>query len=237
MQDVGALAADRPVQLGDPEPGPRLSLRARRSAGDDTLSVGQAAKAGVQMLRVGDQAAVGIAQQVRHAAVDRHDRPGSPLRLGPLLLTLDRHEPLINLAGERAALRVPTSGRCRIARIVPSFGKATPPAVTRKMRGCGSVMATGSRPSSSTGAGGQSLEAPLPRGIELHEHLRADVTGHIGQPRDLRPQLGQLVDLVEGRGQAIPARQIQAPLFVATFHNARSAPSQARRRASCSGVG
>src|SRR5439155_119811 len=99
----GALAADRAVQLGDAEPGPRPALRALRSTREDTLRVGQSAKTGVQMLRVGDQAAVRIGQQVRHAAVDRHDRPGSPRRLWHLLLTLDRHEPLIHVAGERAA--------------------------------------------------------------------------------------------------------------------------------------
>src|SRR5207244_10338322 len=88
---------------GDAEPGSGPALRAQRSARDDTLSAGQSAKACLEMLRVGDQAAVRIGKQVRHAAVDRHDRRWSPRRLWHLLLTLDRHEPLIHLAGERAA--------------------------------------------------------------------------------------------------------------------------------------
>src|SRR5438132_957308 len=199
VQDVGALAADRAVQLGDAEPGLRPALRALRSACEDTLRVGQSAQAGVQMLRVRDQAAVGIAQQVRHAAVDRHDRPGSPRRLWHLLLTLDRHEPLIHLAGERVALRFPHEGsvqdRPDRAELREGHAARSDPKDARMRLGDGHRVPPLLLP---PGPAGQPLEVPLPRGIELHEHLRADVTGHLGQPRDLSPQLGQLVDLVEG---------------------------------------
>src|SRR5207302_11429095 len=175
VQDVGALAADRAVQLGDAKPGPRPALRALRSARDDTLSVGQSAKAGVQMLRVGDQGAVGIAEQVRHAAIDRHDRPWSPLRLWHLLLTVDRHEPLVHLAGDRAARRGPHEGSVqdRPDRAELREGHA----VRGDTKDAGMRLGDGPRVPPlllPPGPAGQPLEVPLPRGIELHEYLRAD---------------------------------------------------------------
>ncbi len=65
---------------------------------------------------------------------------------------------------------------------------------------------------------GELRKASRPRLVELDEKLCADVSRHVGEPRQFGAERGQFVDLVESRGVAFvaaAARKTNAPLLQA----------------------
>ncbi len=107
MEDVRTLATDLAVKLRDPEAGAGAPPRALPTPSDDALGMGEATETRLQMLGIGHEDSIRIGQQVRQPPIDGDHGRGARLRLGHLLLTLDRHDPLVHLASDRATLRSP----------------------------------------------------------------------------------------------------------------------------------
>ena len=127
--------------------------------------------------------------------------PSAGRRLCDVQLADDAHEPLVAVALEGTGLRLPLERavhhRAQRAELgEPDVAAIDAPGLrVRFAEGEG----VASLPLPPRGAG-ELGEASLPRPIQFHQELRADVARDVGQPRESSTKLGQLVDLVEGRG-------------------------------------
>ena len=215
VENVLALTADLPVQRGDAHPRPGVAGGALQATADNAHRSRETTQTSLQVLRILDQRAVGVGQQVGHAAVDGDDRTHTERGLRKIPLALDDGEPLVHLTDERASLRDAEEGpvqdredRAQLREHDARRRHTEDPGVW--LGDIDDVPPLLLPPGTAT----EPLEVPLPRRIKIHEQLRAHIARHIGQPRNLGAQFSQLVDLVEGAGHSRPAPQGDQALLV-----------------------
>lgn len=205
VQDGVALPARLPLQAGHDGPRLLLVLRPLLAARDGALRARELFADALERSRVRHDAAVGIGEQVDHAAVDRDGGLRARERVG--LLELDGHarEPGVAVADERAGLRRaawrPVHDGRHGAELRKHHGATATLALDTEGLRCddGRAVAALALPARRAA---EPLEAALPRLVELDEQLRTQVAWNVREPRQFGAQGGQLVDLVERRGIA-----------------------------------
>lgn len=149
-----------------------------------------------------EEQSVRVGNNVRDASVDSNDRQGLWRRSLDLDFAHNRSEPLIAVPFERAGLRSTFERTVDHSTKVSQLGEPQESAVKTpgfrmRLRQAEEVSSL-SLPSRSTC---QAFETPLPSLVQLDEKLRANVARNVCKPRKLLAKLGQLVDLIERRGE------------------------------------
>lgn len=175
-----------------------------------------------------DDATVGVGYRIDNATIDCDDWNVARSRIRKFDLAHNRGEPLVTASQYRACFRL-AEERAVEHRLQPTeLGKVNgavvhTPNVGVRFRHCDS-RAVFTLPIRHPGS---SFEETSPRNVKPGEQLRANVSWHIGQPMELRSELGQFPLLV-GRGweTLLAARpgEPQATLLV------REVPQKSQRR-------
>lgn len=198
VMEMGALSSGLAVLPHDSTFGFFTILGSFLSTGNCPLSVSKLFQRSFQVLRVGDQLPVRGSCEVDDAAIDRDHGTGSWDRIRDLDLADDRHEPLIPITNERAALRSAFERAMDDQADLSELGKLQ----------CRSDEAPGFRMrltqindvnTLSFPARGirELLETALPGFVEVMKQLHRYVTRNVCKPRQLGSKLGQIFRLIK----------------------------------------
>ena len=199
VEHVVALPTHLPVQDGDAMLGLLPVLRSLLLAADVALSASELLRRGVQVLRVDDEVAVAVGDDVGHAAIERDSRRRARRGFGDLGLVDQAREPLPGLLAQGARLRladglaVDDGAQVAELREADHLAFETPHLRVRfaEAERVETLALPAWRPS-------KLREAARPRLVEFDEKLSAHVPRHVREPRQLGAERRQLVDLVEG---------------------------------------
>ena len=217
MTEVLPLPPDLSMQVGDTKLCFLSVLGSFLSSRDGTLGAGEPLESLAVEARRRNDLSIGVSDHVRDASVNGNHGIDLGCGIRDLDLAPDRHEPLIAVPLEGAALGSAFEGPVNHGPKVAKLGEADRRSIEAPGFGMGlgqaeEVTSSLLPPRSPCDL----LEASLPRLVEFNEKLSADVAGDIGEPWQLFAKLGQFVDLVEGRGEdtLIPWTAIaHLPLF------------------------
>ena len=201
VQEVLALSPHLSVDAGHAKLGLLSVLGTFLPSTDGALCVSESRERSFEVARVRDPFAVGGRAEVGDASVDRDDGAFAQSGLGEVQLADDRDEPLVAISLEGARLRLPFEGPVDHGSEVPQLGETNvrpidTPGLRVGLAEAKRVSPLPLPPRRTCKFG----EASLPRPIQLHQELRAHVARDVGQPWQSGAELGQFVDLVEGRG-------------------------------------
>ena len=199
VQAVLALPPDLAMQPVDAIDGflslPGSFLAAR----DDALSTSKSFQGAFEVGRVRYQRPIGVGEQIAEAAVERDDGFRLGCRFRHFELTENRGEPLVafppHSARFRRALEWPVEDGLEIAQLGKPQDFAVEAPDLRVRLGKTEEVTPFSLPA---GRLRQLFETALPGLVEFDKKLGTDVTRHIGEPRQLRAYIFELVDLIEG---------------------------------------
>ena len=205
VQEIITLPSDCSVQARNAEFGLLFVLRSFPSSGDDTLSMGKTDNGLLHPLRILDESAIAVGDEVDDASVERDGWQRARQWLCDFKNAGDHGEPLIPVPSDCAglgrafkrAVSYDAKRRAEFWEVQPTSIK-TPDLRVRFTKV--DRVASFALPSRLIS---EFLETTLPCKIKFDEELRTDVTGDIGEPREFGAKFGQLVHLVEG-GEILP---------------------------------
>lgn len=217
MKHMVALPPHRLVKRGHASLGLVSILGPLLSAGHGALRTRQTGERLLKMLRVEDEPAIGVGEEVRYPSVDGDHRRSPAGGFPDFHSTDNRDVPLSTVTAQCACLGFAFKGTVEHNGDVAELGEADcsgvhvdPPHLRVRLAKPEEVPA----PPLPPGKSGRSLEAALERLVEFGEELRADVPRHVGKPRERRAEFRQLADLVKrSRVPLIGAAQPKEPLF------------------------
>lgn len=198
MEDVVPLPADLAVYARDAVFGLFPVLRSSFPSVDSTLGALKAQQGVLERLRIRQDTAVRVGDEVGDATIDGDGWSSRRHGIRHLDLARDRSEPLVTVTADGTSLGFALKWAVRDDLDVTELGEVQ--TGRANMPGLGvrlnkrDPIAPLTLPARSVC---KPLEAALPRLIEFDEELSTDIPRHIGKPRQLSTKFSQLLHLIE----------------------------------------
>jgi hypothetical protein len=198
VQEVFALTPYFSVKTHHAKFGFLSVLGSFLSSRNDSLRMSQPFYGVLVELGVRCELAIGVGDHGSNATIDGDDGKGSRGRYGCLDRTENRGEPLITVATQCANLRLTLKWAMDDSTQVAEFRKTQSRATEPPFFRVGFSYTSESLPFAfPMWSVGKTFETTLPSPVKFNEKLGANISRHIGKPRQIRSKRSKLIDLIE----------------------------------------